>query len=187
MPSNQTRPHLERVLLVAGMPNAGKSNLLRGMFVDPRFGTNGAIPTDAKIKLVALSRERCLSIRCTSPHEMGESIEHFFEKIDRAMERAWGRFWRFNFACAVQPRETDITPSIIDICRAMQKRFCPERIRIAQIDPRQDELPGNLMVRSEIDKLRRMSVEVMTLDVHGSPARERMSNGLLLADFFDFV
>jgi hypothetical protein len=185
--STKARPHFERLLLVSGMPNAGKSNLLRGMFADPRFGKNGAIPAEAIIKLVALSRERCLSIRCTSPHEMGEDFRIFFGKLDRVMARAGERFWRFNFACAVQPREVKKMPGVVDICREFQTRMNPERIRIAQIDPRQDKEPGHLLKETEVDDLRRMGVELITLDAHKSPPRQRISNGILLADFFDFT
>ena len=35
---------IERVLLVAGAPNSGKSVQLRSMFIDPRLGTDGEIP-----------------------------------------------------------------------------------------------------------------------------------------------
>ena len=35
---------IERVLLVAGAQNTGKSVQIRSMFLDPRLGTRGEIP-----------------------------------------------------------------------------------------------------------------------------------------------
>jgi len=37
-------PHVERVLFVVGLPDTGKTSLLRYMMVDPRFGTDGVVP-----------------------------------------------------------------------------------------------------------------------------------------------
>lgn len=186
--STKTRPHFERLLLVSGMKEAGKSTLLRGMFADPHFGRMGVIPKEPKIKLIALSRERCLSIRCSSPHEMGEDFRKFFGKLDRTMELAREeRFRRFNFACAVQPRNVGRMPGIVEICHEVKTRLNPERIRIVQIHLRQDKEDGSLLTPSDVDKLRKMQVEIMTLDGHGSPPRQRIPNGLLLADFFDFT
>lgn len=80
---NRKRAHLERVLLVCGGQNAGKSSRLRSMFVDPRFGTRSHIPTHSRVVPVRLSRERGLVVRFTSPHERGETLETFLGKIDR--------------------------------------------------------------------------------------------------------
>ena len=185
--SRRKRPHLERVLIVAGDQNAGKSTLLRRMFVDPRLGTGGAIPTSPRIPLVTLSRERCLLFRLSSPHEKGESLNLFLNKLDRSMHRAWQHFWRCNLACAMQPNAVGPTPDLVTICREIYRQLWPERVRVVQIHPRQDNASGNLLSSRDVDRLRRLGVEVLTIDGR-QPATPRQSpNGLLLADFFDFT
>lgn len=56
--ANRKRAHLERILLVCGNQNAGKSRLLRHMLGDNRLG--GTVPGTPRIRARALSRERCL-------------------------------------------------------------------------------------------------------------------------------
>lgn len=185
--AQRKKAHLERILLVAGMPNAGKSTLLRRMFLDPRFGTRGAIPNSARLRLIALSRERCLLVRCTSPHEMNESLADFLAKIDRAMASAWRIFWRFNFACAIQPHAARNMPDLRAVCTAIENQFWPERIRVAQIHPRQDNQPGNLLSTADVDALRSINVEVITIDGRRPANAYSDRNGFVLADYFDFT
>lgn len=185
--AKRKRSHLERVLIVCGGQNAGKSRLLRTMFIDPRLGTDGAIPTSARIKLTRISRERGLYVRCTSPHEAGETIDEFFAKLDRAMERAWSRFWRINVACAMQPFSANSMPDVLEVCEQFQVRLMPERIRLIQIDPRQDGGIGTLLPQAHIDQLRRVGVEIVAVDGHRSPPPAQHPHGLFLADFFDFT
>jgi hypothetical protein len=94
------------MLIVVGDSNAGKSTTLRSMFVDPRLGTRGIVPptSQRRMRLVALSRERCLFVRLTSPHETKQAFDDFLGTLDTARRRA-GRlgFRRFNVACAMQP------------------------------------------------------------------------------------
>src|SRR3954452_5849675 len=96
--ARRTRPHFERALLVVGDQNAGKSHMLREMFIDHRLGTNGKTPSAPRIRLKAISNERCLFVRCTSPHEAKETLPKFIRKIDRSMELAFYTHWRFNLA-----------------------------------------------------------------------------------------
>ena len=185
--SRRKRPHLERVLIVAGDQNAGKSTLLRRMFIDPRLGTGGDIPTSSRIPLVSLSHERCLCFRLSSPHEKGESLNAFFRNLDRTMRGAWRQFWRFNLACAMQPTATNLTPDLLTICTEIHRRLWPERVRVVQIDPRQDNQRGTLLTAREIDRLRRLPVEVLTIDGRQLATPTQRPNGFLLADFFDFT
>jgi hypothetical protein len=103
------------------------------------------------------------------------------------MERAWRFYWRFNFASAVQPDANSTTPSLSEICDELCKRFLPERIRVVQIHPRQDGKDGKLLTQSEIDQLRKLGVEVVTIDGRRPANPNRDANGLFLADYFDFT
>jgi hypothetical protein len=179
------RPHFERVLVVCGMPNAGKSRALRSMYRDLRFGTNGLRLQHSRPSLVPFSRERVLSIIFSSPHEKEESLNRYLRKIDRYGQRAGRWFWRFNLACALQPAATPKTPDLVTICQAILATFSPERIRVAQLDPYHDGRAGMLLSHAEVDRLWSSDIELLTIDARrfktGDP------NGLLLADFFDFT
>lgn len=187
--SNRKRAHLERVLLVCGGQNAGKSSRLRSMFADPRFGTRGHIPTHSRVVPVRLSRERGLVVRFTSPHERGETIETFLGKIDRDLERAWWNFglWRANFACAIQPNAANKMPDAVATCKAIHDAFWPERIRLVQIHPRQDGSPGNLLSLAQVDELRNIPLEVITIDGRRPAEKQSDPNAFILSSFFDFT
>jgi hypothetical protein len=179
---------MERALFVLGGQNAGKSRMLRQMFVDTRLGTSGNIPDESIIKLVSLSHDRCLHVRCTSPHEMKETIKEFFGKLDRTMERAWDKYWRFNLACALQPRAANNMPDVFTTLKALREEFEPERIRVIQINPRQDGNEGgnDLLSHDEVDALRSLRIEMAIVDGRRSLAPNEYPNGFFLADFFDF-
>jgi hypothetical protein len=181
------RPHTERTLFVVGNQNAGKSTLLRHMFVDSRLGTDGKVPEASRIEPVTLSPERCLVIRCTSPHERNETLREFFDKIDHEIKRAFKRFRRFNYACALQPEAAGKMPDLVTTCREFIKRFAPERIRVVLIDPRQDGRPGSRLTKGDVDKLRSLNVEMATIDAHKSTPPLAYPNGIFLADYFDFA
>ncbi|MEM5312350.1 hypothetical protein [Paraburkholderia sp. JHI869] len=180
-------PQLERMLIVVGDSDAGKSTTLRSMFVDPRFGTRGSVPATSqrRMRLVALSRERCLFMRLTSPHETKQTLDDFLTRLESARRRA-GRlgFRRFNVACAMQPRASNAMPDLVTVCQHLRTRIDPERIRVAVIDPRQDGERGPQLQRHDIDGLRKNTVEVLWID--GMHPLSQHPNGLLLADFFDF-
>jgi hypothetical protein len=185
--------HFERALFVVGEPNSGKSNQLRSMFEDIRLGTGGDIPTERRLpELYRLSNERCLYLRLTSPHEAGESIgrkrherTNFRKKTVETIEEntpQMGKRW--NFAGALQPGARKHMPDVVATCRAFVRYFEPERTRIAFLSP---DRHGRSLQETEhmglVDGLRKIpTVEVCWID-----ARNRMVNGLLLADFFDFT
>jgi hypothetical protein len=154
------------------------------MYHDPRFGTGGKLPAQGQLKPIALSYARYLFVRLSSPHETNESLSAFFDSIDRIGKRAWDLGWRFNFACALQPHQTATTPGIATICHQFKRAFLPERIRIVQIDPKQDGQLGTLLTPADLKRLWSMDVEIAT--VSGDRLGQRM-NGWFLADYFDFT
>jgi hypothetical protein len=182
--ANRKRAHLERILLVCGDQNAGKSRLLRQMLEDPRLG--GEVPVSRRVGARALSRERCLALRFTSPHEMGETPAIFYRKIDRACEIAWWSFWRINYACAVQPRSFKNMPGIVDVCAGLLNEFLPERIRVVQLSPDQLGSCASKLTDGEINGLRKLDVDVVAIDARRSSLAAEPGNVRTLADFFDF-
>lgn len=182
-------PHVERVLFVIGRQRAGKSTLLRQMFVDPRFARRGSATKSKRGQAhVRLSPGLCLHIRYASPHEWGDTLEEFFAKIDDERRRRSHNYWRFNFACALQPTQENNMPGIVETCRAFQKRFDPERIRVVQISPRQDKRTHDedILSSNSIDQLRRLGVEFATIDGRRETFKQA-TNGWLLADFFNYI
>ena len=100
--------YLERTLFVVGDQNTGKSVQLRSMFLDQRFGAEGVIPTASKIKeFVSLSHDRWLHIRLTSPHEYGDSLKEYLDKIENKMQVG-----RWCFAGALQPLAANNMPDV---------------------------------------------------------------------------
>ena len=170
---------IERVLLVAGAQNTGKSVQMRSMFLDPRLGTSGQIPEAPNLRNVyALSPYRRLYLRLTSPHELRECLDRFFEKIE---ENTDGHY-RWNVASAVQIQAGGNMPNISELVTALEERFSPERIRVAILSPDRHgdvlaEAPAFMQALQGVP-----SCEAMCID-----ARSRHRNGLLLADTFDFT
>lgn len=75
-------------------------------------------------------------------------------------------------------------PDVVTICNLFKQRFQPERIRIVQIHPEQSGVDGATLNRRNVDQLRKLKVEVVTVDAHRSATPH--PNGLFLADYFDF-
>ena len=171
--------HIERVLLVAGGRGSGKSTQLRAMFLDPRLGYDGQIPTIRRPReRYRLSPDRQLYVRFSSPHESNATLEEFLNKIETKSVSG-----RWCFAGAVQIESTNRVPDLRDVVDAIVQRFSPERIRIALLSP--DRRGRQLAdANDHLENLREAApvVEVMSID-----ARTREGNGLLLADTFDFA
>lgn len=170
---------IERVLLVAGAQDTGKSVQLRSMFVDPRFGTGGRIPDARRLAgTYSLSPFRHLHLRLTSPHERNETLEEFLNKI----EDSTGGQGRWNVAAAVQIGATSSLPNLRGIVAAMDARFSPERIRVAILSP---DRHGNVLASAA--RLMRSLRASPSCETFCIDARTRDGNGLLLADTFDFA
>ncbi|MBP2150305.1 hypothetical protein V5F63_09945 [Xanthobacter autotrophicus DSM 597] len=122
-----------------------------------------------------------------SPHEAMETPADFHSKIDEACDAARrSNFWRINYVSAVQPKAANNMPGIVDTCRGLQKAFLPERIRVVCIDPDQAGTNNSHLSVAEVDGLRALDVEVVTIDSRRSGHRAEPGNVRILADFFDF-
>ena len=169
---------LERALFVVGDSNTGKSTQLRSMFRDIRFSQVGSIPTERKLpETYRLSSDRSVYLRLTSPHESGESIEEFFNKILRKTGPG-----RWNFAGPLQPNPSGRMPGLVEVTAAFVDRFSPERVRVVYLSPDRN---GDTVfdATAPLGQLRDIAaVEVCAID-----ARDRDRNGLFLADFLDFA
>ena len=172
--------YLERALFVIGPQNSGKSVQLRSMFVDRRFGTDGQIPVSRNVReTIFLSNERRLHLRLTSPHEMEEDIETFLTKIESKT-----RVGRWCFAGALQIEADGSMPDVVETLQEFVQRFSPERARVCFLSPDRHGEWGDLSYfDSYIQRLLAIDgIEYLFID-----ARDRGTNGLLLADFFDFA
>lgn len=171
---------IERALFVVGQQKAGKSVQLRSMFRDPRFGTDGKIPSARKVReIIQLSTDLQLYLRLTSPHESNEAVEDWLEKVNRkTLAGQW---------CVVgplQPLPHKRMPDAAEAVDAFVQRFAPKRVRIVFLSP---DRCGKFASESfdVLNLTTRLwsipSVEIMSID-----ARDREANGLLLTDFFDY-
>lgn len=169
--------YVERILVVAGDRNAGKSTQLRAMFLDPRLGEDGVIPTRTRLdETYEFSPNRRLYLRLTSPHERDESPSQFVRKIrNRAFEGRWC------IALASQLTATRKMPDLVGTVRVLRRAFSPECIRVAILDPMYGGAKNGIPLRI-VDRLWSIRrCEVLRVD-----ARGETQNGLLLADTFDF-
>ena len=175
----QEARHIERVLLIAGAQDTGKSTQIRSMFVDPRFGTNGQIPEARNLPNgYSLSPSRRLYLRLTSPHEAGESLNQFLEKIEENTDSRG----RWNVVSAVQVAAAGGMPDLSLLVAALDERFRPERIRVAILSP---DRHGKVL--HEAPTLMQTLQDILPCETLCIDARSRHRNGLLLADTFDFA
>lgn len=190
------QPHLERALFVVGKQNSGKSEQLRSMFLDVRFGNNGIIPDERKLQeIYRLSNERCLFLRLTSPHEAGEfigkrpsrpkKVTNFLEKTAETIATyRHHSVRRWNFAGALQRSRSNHMPGAGTTCRAFVERFKPERTRVVFLNPDRHGVPlsEEIYLRLVNDLRGTPRLDICCID-----ARDPEANGLFLADFFDFT
>lgn len=181
--------YVERVLLVCGLPDAGKSHLLRWMLADRRL--QGVYPTAAVPKPTPLSNERCLVGRLMSPHEKNhgsETLSEFIAEMERQLLAIRRKgFRRLNYFLPVQPKATANMPDPAGICAAIKRRFDPERLRVVQLDTRQNAASSGLVSSAVEQGLRNLSVEYLTIDARLQTDGEAyVGNRRVLADWFDF-
>lgn len=185
MPKNGT-VHMERALFVLGDPNTGKSVQLRSMFRDWCLGRKGAIPATNNIPAhYALSHERWLYLRLTSPHETtGETVEKFLEKCEKKMRRNQAGARRWNFASPLQPTAAREMPDAVTTISKFIARFEPERVRVVVFHPDKN---GELLADQDLLSLLTGLQALPRTEIIMTDARTRTGNGLVYSDFFDFT
>jgi hypothetical protein len=175
--------YFERALFVVAPQDSGKSTTLRSLFLDRRLGADGTPPLSADQRrlpeIYHISNERRLYLRLTSPHEVGESPEEFIAKTANKMNSG-----RWCFAGPLQPDAFRNMPGVVESVQAFVNAFAPERVRVAFLSPnRHGHEIGTFSARDLRDELLSIDgVEVLCID-----GRRRNTNGLLLADYFDFT
>lgn len=173
---------IERALFVVGPQDSGKSTQLRAMFLDRRLHTDGEIPDSAEKRNLAetyyLSNDRQLFLRLMSPHEYGDTPEEWLKKIrDKTSTGRWC------VAGALQPESENDMPDILTSLDSFIEEFDPERVRVIFLSPTRHgvmltDYANGLNILAD---LLEREVEVACID-----ARNRVANGLFLADFFDY-
>lgn len=176
--------YIERALFVVAPQNFGKSTLLRSMFRDPRLGTDGEIPTAPKLPDdFRLSGERRLYLRLTSPHEAGETLDEFIKKTKGKMVDG-----RWCFAGPLHPSPLKKMPTAPFAIQRFIEKFDPERVRAVLLwpshNPDEDGVFGPDVVEDLLGDFQEIDKRIEAVCVDG---RHRGRNGLVLADFFDFV
>ena len=172
---------LERALFVVALQDSGKSTQLRSIFLDRRFGSGGQIPNSNKLKdSYYISNERRLYLRLTSPHEYGDTPKKFIDKTRSKMVSG-----RWCYAGALQPDAYNQMPDVVESVGRFINAFKPERVRVVFLSPDRHgaQLSAFLPGRDLSGEL----LQIPTVEVACVDARERESNGLFLADFFDFT
>jgi hypothetical protein len=165
---------------VVGSPNSGKSTQLRSMFLDVRFGTNQTIPDATNLPdTYQISNERRLYLRLTSPHEMDEDIKTFLDKTESKMPEG-----RWCFASPLQDEAGGKMPDLVRTIRAFYARFSSERIRVCFLSP---DRHGQMKDADYLEEVGSQLLQFDGLEYISIDARNRESNGLILADFFDFT
>jgi hypothetical protein len=176
--------YVERALFVIGHQNSGKSTQLRSMFLDRRLGTAGAVPTAKNVQnAFAISNERWLYLRLTSPHEAGETLKQFLKKCADEMQ-SYGSIRRWNFAGALQPTGTSKLADAPDVISGFVTRFTPDRIRAIILRP---DRSGSWMLQSDLKSLVSNCRKIPGTEVVVVDATSRTASGLFYADFFDFT
>lgn len=177
--------YLERAMFVCAPPNSGKSTQIRSMFRDRRLGFDGKVPPTSLHNLperYALSNERWLYLRLTSPYENNETQSKFHKKIVKKCVP----YPRWNFVSAMQPLRANHMPDIVEASASFISYFQPERLRIVFLSPdwRGRSLDEQVSGRDIIRELHQLNSIIEVCCIY---ARRRRSNGLVLADFFDFT
>lgn len=171
--------HIERVMIVLGESNAGKSTFLRSMLASPSL--LGKWPTSKVVKSFGVSADRSLKVRLTSPHEAingGEPLVRTVEKIkNQAIVDYASGYSRLNYALPSwyndAPKRAPNSPHFIDLITTIKEEFLPERILVIEIDPRQDAQRQRTLTQAEVNKLWSLNIDFIKINGSRFPSIER--------------
>ena len=144
----------------------------------------GVIPEGAIPATYALSNNRWLYLRLTSPQEWREDMETFLNKCDKKMYDDVNWPTRWNFACPLQRSPSKKLEGATKVISAFSGRFSPERIRSVILSP---DYSGTHLAPSILDQLHSELRAIPRSEVMMIDATDRESTGLILADYFDFT
>jgi hypothetical protein len=125
---------------------------------------------------IAISNERYLHVRLTSPHEYGDGFEEFTDKVDEKQDER-GTKYRWNFLGALQTNAFRNMPGCREICAALSARAMPSCANLHSNG-------GAIRPQTEISRIsqhcKKIHVEFCMIDA-------QHNKGLFLGDFFDFT
>ena len=149
------RSHLiERILLVAGESNAGKSHQLRDMFRDQRLGGRPLPPQGRPRAYYEITTGRYAHMRISSPHETQGTLDDYWSRVEKATTARFPDVnWLVAFSTRIreQGRGTQYVPALDEVIPAVQRRLDPECIIVVALSPDYlgREIGGMLMQRVE--------------------------------------
>jgi hypothetical protein len=176
--------YIERILIVLGEQNSGKSKQIRGMLDNQRFGYDGDFPETGKTATsFALSSNRRLYVRLTSPHEWEESFDQMSSKIIEEASR-FPPNTRWNAIIPMQISASRKLPGGLSLIDNILVELNPERIRYVVLNPIHD---GTYLDSDLMDEIYGHIMDKERVDYCSIDARHELKNGTILLDYFDFA
>lgn len=178
------RMTLNRILLVCGQQNAGKSYLIRRTLEDVRLGGGGSVSlTDrGRPRLQKTVAERWLVTLLSSPHEYGDTPKSYHERIKtRCVQACRHSSAGIDLVSAIQPNPFKNMPDIAHVCAGLIGAFSPAQIRVAVLDPDQHGAHSTAISAAQQNSLTELGVSVIFLDA--TRGRFETQNRNTLCDF----
>lgn len=174
---------LERVSLICGLQDSGKSFLMRRMLEHQILG--GVSHGRGPVRPRQLSEKRVLIVKLSSPHEAGWDLEVYISWLKRVIQRQlWEGFTCVSFVGAIHPVEYGNMPDIFVTCSRIFKDFKPKVMRVTELAPDQWGRTQGVVKKNEVDALRGEGIIFEQMNATRGCFTERNVNGLV--QFFDF-